>query len=207
MGNKVSQKKAIEKDTGFSEKQVKRVFRDFQSSWGVGDRISLDHFKKLYVQLYPHMGGSELASRVFEKFDADNQGNINFKEFVCALGVNTNGKIGAKLRWVFSMYDMEGSGYLHYDDVMMIVQSVVKMAGTTTDRDNIETRVRNIFKLHETNKTRKISEKEFVRAFKTEPGIRELFSNDKLRSSISRDQGSRKFRRSWIRRSKRSSHA
>ena len=104
-------------------------------------------FGKIYKQFFPFGDPGEFADYVFNVFDDDKNGTIDFKEFICALSVTSRGRLDEKLKceWLciqalsrlivlaragaFQLYDIDGDGTITYDEMLQIVQSIYKMTG------------------------------------------------------------------------------
>jgi len=94
-------------------------------------------FQKIYKQFFPFGDPSSFADYVFNVFDADKSGSIDFKEFICALSVTSRGKMEDKLDWAFQLYDIDGDGKISYDEMLAIVEAIYKMVSpryVTTNR-------------------------------------------------------------------------
>merc|ERR1719376_2024509 len=50
-------------------------------------------------------------------FDIDRNGVIDFKEFLLSIDVNSSGSPEEKLNWAFSMYDVDGNGYIDINEM------------------------------------------------------------------------------------------
>ncbi len=78
---------------------------------------------------------------------------------MCSLSVATRGSIEEKLGWAFSIYDIDGDGFISEMEMKAIINSIQKM--DRADQQSAS-RVLRIFKEMDTNADGKLSLDEFV---------------------------------------------
>lgn len=66
---------------------------------------------------------------MFNSFDVQHKQEITFTDFVIGLSVLTRGSTEGQLRWIFTLYDINGDGTITRDELNRIVGSVHDLMG------------------------------------------------------------------------------
>lgn len=73
------------------------------------------------------------------------------KDFVHGLSILSRGSLDEKLRWTFSLYDINGDGYITREEMTDIVSAIYdlmgKLAEPCVDEDTVKEKVDRIFKV------------------------------------------------------------
>ncbi|XP_011875005.1 PREDICTED: calcineurin subunit B type 2-like [Vollenhovia emeryi] len=78
-----------------------------------------------------------LVQRVIDIFDADGNGEVDFKEFIQGVSqFSVTGDKESKLRFAFRIYDMDNDGYISNGELFQVLKMMVGnnfMVGLTDD--------------------------------------------------------------------------
>ncbi|KAJ7591189.1 hypothetical protein C8J56DRAFT_781980 [Mycena floridula] len=179
----------LQKNTYFDKKELQQwLYKGFRKDCPSG-HLDKAEFSRIYKQFFPFGDPAEFANYVFNVFDENKNGTIDFKEFICALSVTSRGQLDEKLKWAFQLYDIDKDGTITYDEMLQIVQSIYKMTGEMvklpSDEDTPEKasaslncfqRVDKIFRNMDRDKDAKLTYEEFVEGSKQDPTIVQALS-------------------------------
>jgi len=163
--------------THYDEKTIQEWYRGFMSDCPDG-KLNTQSFMKIYSKCFPTGNAAEFCDHVFRTFDTDKNGSIDFKEFLLAIDVTSNGCPEEKLNWAFSMYDVDGNGWIDPAEMTKIVKSIYKMMGPNqVDKfDTPDRRADDIFKRMDSNSDGKLTRQEFVRGCLNDSNLLQLLA-------------------------------
>lgn len=166
--------KQLKSQTYFDNKELQQWYKGFLKDCPSGE-LTKDGLREVYRKFFPYGDPSSFSDLVFQVFDTDKNGTIDFKEFITALSISSRGKTDEKLEWAFKLYDRNGDGKISYDEMLQIVQAIYKMVGTMMklpeDESTPEKRVRKLFDIMDTDKDGLINFQEFKDGSKKEDTI------------------------------------
>jgi len=165
----------ISKRTSFTPAEVKNWHDGFLADCPTG-LLTKFEFSKIYAEFFPTGNPIAFASFVFNVFDEDNSGYIDFEEFLMALSVTSRGNIEDKLEWAFKLYDIDGNGSITKDEMEHIIEAIYGMTGQHHLRGTVGTKVDEIFTAMDTDGNGELSKEEFIAGARNDKTIVEAFS-------------------------------
>jgi len=121
-GLKRKELEELHKRTHFTIEQIQDLYRHFKSiSSSVSDDGVID--KKEFQQALG-LQDSLFVDRMFKLFDCNDDGGINFTEFICGLSVFCpSGTTEEKLRFSFDIYDFDHDGHISKRELHMMLEA------------------------------------------------------------------------------------
>lgn len=107
--------------TKFTEGEICQWYENFQKQCPTG-RITPEEFEQIYARFFPDSDAKSYARHVFRSFDTNDDGTLDFKEYIIALHMTSTGKTTRKLEWAFSLFDVDKNGYINKTEVTEICQ-------------------------------------------------------------------------------------
>ncbi|XP_058474407.1 recoverin-like [Solea solea] len=154
--------------TKFSETEIVQWYENFKRQCPTG-RISQEEFQNIYRKFFPDSDANTYAQHVFRSFDTNDDGTLDFKEYIIALHMTSTGKTTRKLEWAFSLFDVDKNGYITKTEVKEICTAIFKliskedMAKLPQDENTAEKRAEKLWKYFEKDDDDRVAEGEFVK--------------------------------------------
>ncbi|EEY68199.1 uncharacterized protein PITG_04603 [Phytophthora infestans T30-4] len=115
----------------FSAQQVLNTFAKFTAADGTMDketfRQAFDHFKVESAVQESRERLQLLVDRIFELFDKDRNGLVDFNELASGLSVLCGGSQADKVRAAFNLYDVNHDGFISLGEMRLYLTSVFKV--------------------------------------------------------------------------------
>jgi len=106
----------------FDPDEIKRLGKRFRKlDLDNSGSLSIDEFMTL-----PELQQNPLVQRVIDIFDADGNGEVDFKEFIQGVSqFSVKGDKESKLRFAFRIYDMDNDGYISNGELFQVLKMMV----------------------------------------------------------------------------------
>ena len=134
MGNKQAKrqsscldKKALEKmhnlvEGEFSAEEIQTWYKTYKESRHSNNRdLTKDEFTEVYNGLF-NGDATDFAEHVFRTFDLNNDGHVDFNEFLLGLCMSGSSDVETKITWAFKVYDIDGDGSITWKEMKSIIQ-------------------------------------------------------------------------------------
>ncbi|CCF58531.1 hypothetical protein KAFR_0E03800 [Kazachstania africana CBS 2517] len=165
---------SLKQSTYFDRREIQQWHKGFLRDCPNGF-LKREDFVRIYKQFFPFGSPEDFANHLFDVFDKDNNGYIDFEEFITVLSVTSRGTLEEKLVWAFKLYDLNHDGFITFDEMLTIVNSVYKTMGSMVklpeDEATPELRVKKIFQLMDKDEDGYITLNEFREGSKVDPSI------------------------------------
>uniref|UniRef100_A0A8C7XRX9 EF-hand domain-containing protein n=1 Tax=Oryzias sinensis TaxID=183150 RepID=A0A8C7XRX9_9TELE len=99
---------------------IQELYRRFASECPSGN-LHFHEFRRIFGVSSSSTQESAYMKVVFQSFDTNKDGKIDFMEYVAAVNLILRGKLEDKLKWSFKVYDRDGNGSLSREEVGHVV--------------------------------------------------------------------------------------
>eukprot|EP01059_Diplonema_ambulator_P027551 TRINITY_DN4587_c0_g1_i1.p2 TRINITY_DN4587_c0_g1~~TRINITY_DN4587_c0_g1_i1.p2 ORF type:complete len:181 (+),score=80.09 TRINITY_DN4587_c0_g1_i1:89-631(+) len=158
----------LTEQTAFSADEIRNMqdnFKKLAAARKDDGLIDREEFKDMLSS----QGSSTFVDGLFRMFDADNDGFVDFKEFVISLSIyqNKNRHINeeAKLKLLFKIYDVDQDGEISREDLFQVLKSCLESNYLTLDDSHIGALVDATLKKHNLSAKGGIDFQEYTKAF------------------------------------------
>lgn len=174
--------------TGLGEEDIRNYFNKFKKS---GDprkaKIDLQEFCQIMKTCYPRTYKEELAEDIFRIYDKDNNGVVEFQEFLVIIYIMSDGSTEQKLKQIFRIFDSDGDGTVTNEEMHRIVGHLYHLV---PDKEKEQIHSPEQFSsliMNEMDKDKdgSISEIEFMSAFMREEQLTTLLVNKVMQRAVS----------------------
>jgi len=167
----------LTKNTTYSKQQIQDWHQGFLRDCPNG-KLDKKKFLEVYKKFYPEGKAEKFCGQVFKTFDSDDNGYIDFVEFLIAVNITSHGDIREKLRLAFDMYDMNKNGKIDKKEMTKVITAIYDLLGEENRKgDNApDNRVKKIMDKLDINDDKNISRDEFVEGCLKDDVLRQLLA-------------------------------
>uniref|UniRef100_A0A8C3MTF9 Uncharacterized protein n=1 Tax=Geospiza parvula TaxID=87175 RepID=A0A8C3MTF9_GEOPR len=129
-------------------------------------RISRAEFEKISGPALPQLDPQGLAHAF--RSPTNDDGTLDFREYIIALHLTSSGKTHLKLEWAFSLFDVDRNGEVSKSEVLEIITAIFKMIPAEEqkllpeDENSPQKRADKLWAFFNKGENDKIAEAEFI---------------------------------------------
>ena len=166
----------IVEKTNATHEDVQEQHKNFIQQYPDG-KIDSKGFRVMMNKCFPDQDIERLANHIFRMYDRNEDGKIDFREFMIVLTVTSSGTPQENLEQIFRIFDINNDGTISKSELIRIVKDLFHLLGKednptmATDKALAEL----AFKEMDTDGDATISKEEFIRA---------CYANEKISSML-----------------------
>ncbi|XP_065838118.1 calaxin-like [Oscarella lobularis] len=118
----------------FSTKEVECLLHHYRFLLPHQERMDRTTFRDVLNREFK-MTEDILMDRIFRAFDKDNDSHISMEEWILGLSVFLKGEQDEKIKFAFTVYDLNGDNYISKEEVFHLLKHCLVKSSTEEDRD------------------------------------------------------------------------
>jgi neurocalcin delta len=187
MGNKAGKKKSD--PTKITEQEISflmtntRYTRDEILRWHDGflkdcpkGELDKKQFTNVFKEFYPLGKAEKFSASIFNVFDTDKSGKIDFTEFLVAISTSSSNDVKQKLHLGFKLYDSNNNGSIDKKEMIKLIEAIYDLTGEDNRKgdNDPKSRCTAIFNKLDKDNNGTLSEAEFVLGCLQDPILMKL---------------------------------
>lgn len=145
-------------------------------------RIWKKNFVEYFSSLRPDKDSERFCDQLFNAFDFDKNGSVDFVEFLIALSLTQNPDPKQQLSFIFKMYDLDGNNQLDLNEIEKIILGIYDFNGQKERGGSNSPRevAKHLLRKHDKDENGFLTEDEFIHGI-SDPSLLALNSFSVLR--------------------------
>lgn len=123
-------------------------------------------FEKTYKELYPDGNPKKYCDLVFDVFDINSNGSIEFNEFLLALSALSDRDVAKRLHLAFKVFDINRNNSIDAAEMTKVLEALYDLKGIAKKEregeNSVKNRVEIVFRSLDKDHSNTLSEEEFV---------------------------------------------
>jgi len=154
----------IARNTAMDKGSVEMQYQNFLSKHPDG-KISRKSFHEMMKECYPGTDTEKLEKHIFRMYDTNDDGHIDFREFMIVLYVMSSGTPQENLKQIFRVFDINNDGSISLKELKRIVKDLFHLINEEKpDQASTEVLAATAFTEMDENKDGQITQEEFIEA-------------------------------------------
>lgn len=154
----------IAKNTAMDRSKVEAQYQNFLSQHPDG-RISKKSFHEMMKECYPGTDTEKLERHIFRMYDTNDDGHIDFREFMIVLYIMSSGSPEENLQQIFRVFDINNDGAISLKELKRIVKDLFHLINEKdADQASQDVLATTAFTEMDENNDGQVSEEEFIKA-------------------------------------------
>ena len=150
--------------TDFTQEDVENYYTNFIQKYPNGN-IDKRDFRKFMKKGFPDENIEKLEKHIFRIYDANNNGTIEFREFMIVLTIMSRGTPQENLEQIFRFFDPNNDGSISKKELYQVVKDLHSLTNNfKCDEDSNTSLAEKAFKEMDTDGDSMITKEEFIRA-------------------------------------------